>query len=218
MYDDNKAKQIDCNLTRAEIGCAFSHKALYQKMVSENIPEMLIFEDDVFIDENLKLFLKTYKTFKPKNVDIILLGSISRKFLRTQKFFSLLMLKKLPFKVNNTICRMGKSYASSGGLHAYYITKQGAQKMIDLNSPKVCYVADMITGDMIVGGHNLYVIFPNIVGLQDVDSEIGVDYNVYRKSNKLKFSKFCRMLMIKFNFFLNFMINYKTKKLHKIKK
>ena len=87
LYDDNKAKQIDCNLTRAEIGCALSHKALYQKMVSENIPEMLIFEDDVFIDENLKLFLKTYKTFKPKNVDIILLGSISRKFLRTQKFF-----------------------------------------------------------------------------------------------------------------------------------
>ncbi len=218
LYDDNKAKQLAFKLTRAQVGCALSHKALYQKMVSENIPEMLVFEDDVFIDENIELFLNTYKNFKPKNVDIILLGSVCRKFLRTQKFFSWLMLKKLPFKVNNTTCRMGKSYASSGGAYAYYITKQGAQKMIDLNSPKVCYVADMITGDIIVSGHNLYVIFPNIVGLQDVDSEIGVDYNIYIKSNKLKFSKFCRMLMIKSNFFLNFMINYKTKKLHKIKK
>ena len=72
----------------------------------------------------------------------------------------------------------------------------------------------MITGDISGSGHNLYVIFPNIVGLQDVESEIGVDYNIYIKSNKLKFSKFCRMLMIKFNFFLNFMINYKTKKQH----
>jgi len=128
------------------------------------------------------------------------------------------MLKKLPFKVNNTISRMGRSYALSGGGYAYYITKQGAQKMLDLNSPKICYSADSITGDMIVGGHNLYVILPNIVGLQDVDSEIGIDYNIYRKNNRLKFSKFCRMLMIEFNLFKNFMINYKTKKLHKIKK
>ena len=100
----------------------------------------------------------------------------------------------------------------SGGSHSYYITNSGAGKMLKLQNPKICWGADSITGDMIEGGHNLYVILPYIVSLQDIPSEIGIDYQVERKNNKLYFNKFYRMLMIQFDLFKSFMIKYKTKK------
>ena len=45
-------------LVLGEIGCAMSHRLIWQKMLDENIDHALILEDDVNIDEYLVDFLK----------------------------------------------------------------------------------------------------------------------------------------------------------------
>lgn len=210
IYDEMKAKQVEFELTDGEIGCAESHKRIYQKMIAENIPHAVIFEDDVQIDENIFKFLQMYKSCVPLNADIVLLGGHCRKFLRTQKILQFFMLKKTPFIVNGRRAKIGKSYAQSGGSHAYYITQSGAEKMSQLQSPRICWVADAITGDMVTGNHILYAIIPPITTVKKVPSEIAVDWNVYRLSSKLRYHKFLRMFMIEYGGFKRFMIRVKT--------
>ena len=50
-----------------EIGCALSHQAIYRKMVDENIPYALIFEDDAVISPDiLKVLPELEKQIKCK--------------------------------------------------------------------------------------------------------------------------------------------------------
>ena len=46
-------QRIYRQLTRGEIGCALSHIRLWERIVREDIPEALIFEDDVLIGRNM---------------------------------------------------------------------------------------------------------------------------------------------------------------------
>lgn len=44
-------------LTSGELACLFSHVSLWQKAKDENIEHLAVFEDDVYLGENTKLFL-----------------------------------------------------------------------------------------------------------------------------------------------------------------
>ncbi|ENX53185.1 MULTISPECIES: glycosyltransferase family 25 protein [Acinetobacter] len=44
-------------LTKGEVACFMSHVFLWEKIISENIPHMAIFEDDIYLGENVKEFL-----------------------------------------------------------------------------------------------------------------------------------------------------------------
>lgn len=44
-------------LSPGEIGCGLSHVAIYEKMVSQNIPVALIFEDDIELDEDAPRYI-----------------------------------------------------------------------------------------------------------------------------------------------------------------
>lgn len=57
------AQKFDINiqnseLTPGELACLFSHIALWQKAKDENIQHLVVFEDDVYLGENTKLFLE----------------------------------------------------------------------------------------------------------------------------------------------------------------
>lgn len=45
------------SLTKGEVACFMSHVFLWKKMITENIPHMAIFEDDIYLGENVKEFL-----------------------------------------------------------------------------------------------------------------------------------------------------------------
>ena len=56
------AKELNLNvdgqsLTKGEVACFMSHVFLWNKMIQENIPYMAIFEDDIYLGENIKEFL-----------------------------------------------------------------------------------------------------------------------------------------------------------------
>jgi len=44
-------------LTKGETACFMSHVFLWKKIITENIPFMAIFEDDIYLGENVKAFL-----------------------------------------------------------------------------------------------------------------------------------------------------------------
>lgn len=52
-------------LAPGELACFMSHVALWQKMVDENIPHMVIFEDDVFLGENAAKILNSNDWIQP---------------------------------------------------------------------------------------------------------------------------------------------------------
>lgn len=49
----------NANLTMGELACLFSHISLWQKCLDENLSHITIFEDDVYLGENLRSFLTT---------------------------------------------------------------------------------------------------------------------------------------------------------------
>lgn len=59
-YDEKIAlKKNRATLTPGELGCAMSHRALYEKMVKEDIDYMLIMEDDVKLPDNFSKIVET---------------------------------------------------------------------------------------------------------------------------------------------------------------
>ena len=57
-----KLEKFGRELTPGELGCSLSHIRLWEKMVKENIPEVLILEDDLLIGKCYLLFLRIEKT------------------------------------------------------------------------------------------------------------------------------------------------------------
>ena len=59
-YDEKIAlRKNRVALTPGELGCAMSHRALYEKIVKENIDYMLIMEDDVKLPDNFSKIVET---------------------------------------------------------------------------------------------------------------------------------------------------------------
>lgn len=159
-------KEIGRQLARGEIGCALSHKKIYQKMVDENISKALIFEDDIEFDENLLKFLQSNKL--PSNAELILLGywvdgiknlNVLTSFRhRTvlSKFFKLVRFTR-----------------SVHGTYGYFISYEGAQKLLHALNEKIKMPIDHYTGeDKYV---NLYGVYPPLIRLSslfDIDTEL----------------------------------------------
>ncbi len=73
FYSSEKAKRkLGRELGLGEIGCALSHRKIYNKMIAENIEKALILEDDVTFGEELPKLLAL--NFFPKDGDIVFLG------------------------------------------------------------------------------------------------------------------------------------------------
>lgn len=48
----------DSELTPGELACLFSHVCLWQKAKDENLKHLVVFEDDIYLGKNAKLFLQ----------------------------------------------------------------------------------------------------------------------------------------------------------------
>ena len=62
-------------VTAAEIGCAFSHYSIYKRMVDQNIPSALIFEDDVLVSDVINNSLKVAEKILSVAIPQVLLFS-----------------------------------------------------------------------------------------------------------------------------------------------
>ena len=116
--DDAKKSEIIYKfLTPGAIGCAMSHRAIYQKIINENIQRCLILEDDITIDENFNEKIKDIENEISYDYDLFFLGYHINASLKGNIYW----------QSDNT-----KKFSQIYGLFSYIVTQEGAKKLLDL--------------------------------------------------------------------------------------
>lgn len=164
----NKKMRVGVPMTPGAIGCAFSHKKVWEKIVNENIDAALILEDDIRMSKHFNKLIKKYSRYLPGSYDVLFFGyhpsSIKYVnqitpgiFVRTQKIF---------------------------GLFGYVVTKKGAEKLL-----KLFPIEDQIDTEIYRGfttrNINAYVIRPELRFItsdpSEVAKEFGTDIQIREK-------------------------------------
>lgn len=161
VYDENAAIRVGgVPLTRGHIGCSLSHIRLYERIVREGIPQALILEDDMLLDERLQSFLDDtrlttttwdyiHASYTPMSVHwLIQWARSSVKMIRQQPFFAVYVFVKIPYIVfvgiyeivreflcarfGSRIVRFLRPVYHTG---AYALSLSGAQKILRIAYP-----------------------------------------------------------------------------------
>ena len=167
LYNEKRAKKCaNRSMTPGEIGCAFSHIRIYEKMVKENIPEMLVLEDDIELDKKFFHVLFQRKKFLPKDWQIFHLHLGGDIILKNS-----FVISKIDTESNFQLLRYTAKFA---GTYAYVIKLEAAKYLFKKSYP-VRYLADTFYFKYMYK-MGIYGMYPNIVYLTDFKSTI--DSNV----------------------------------------
>jgi len=149
---------IGRELCKAEIGCALSHKEIYQKLIDQNIEQALVLEDDVEFDERLIHVLGSINTF-PSNWEIVLLGHHGGESRFNNTKGSLWDRKII---LNNY--KLVRPSELAYGAYGYLINKRGASKLL-AELELMAKPIDHYTGDSYY--INLYAVSPPVIGIHE---------------------------------------------------
>ncbi|MGP5525471.1 glycosyltransferase family 25 protein [Psychrobacter celer] len=176
--DQNRVKKLfGRELLLGEIGCALSHKKIYQKMVDENIPYAVILEDDATLEKDLPIVVKKILT-APLSWELILLGHYKSNLKGFKSPISLWHRQRISSKF-----LLGRLVDFGFGTHGYMITLKGAKKI--LSELKYIYKPiDHYTPDSNI--LNVYALYPTVINVQNSFDTL-IDENRAR-SNKDRLS------------------------------
>ena len=120
-FDYIRSKKVyGRTLNAGEVGCALSHRKVYEEVLNGSEPYALVLEDDIAIQRDLNLLpLKT--------IDRIMQSSRPRAFMLSGDF---------SFYRQKPVIRI----YSAVGAYAYIINKAAAKRILAINPP--CSVAD----------------------------------------------------------------------------
>lgn len=155
-------------LTKGELGCALSHRSIYEKMLQENISRAFILEDDVVLSKEIIIRLNDEKFLSQKRWDWLQVDYnpvgwwfIKDSFrsalvqIKRRPLFLFYFLLKLPYIVVLSIFEKLRDsyYKNSPTLvtfyrplylaSAYVVTLEGARKLLEMQTP-VKYAADKL--------------------------------------------------------------------------
>jgi len=140
------------HLDNTEIGCALSHVRVYEKMVAENIKELLILEDDCVFEDHFFELLNCRECWLPSEWGLINLwthvqDSDIRQYTLRNLSSSIPPLQLIAIKRIHpyTTC--------------YLINLHGAQQLLDIAYP-IRMRADDLTGLASISRLNAYTILP----------------------------------------------------------
>ena len=167
-------------LSLGEVGCVLSHIKIWQRFLAENLSEVLVLEDDILIDGILFDLLRKRKSFT---------GDWEFINLKTS-------MAQLPFgEPISGIHRMCRFSYYPNGTCAYLINRKGAEKLLKHVFP-IRWPADDFTGGSYITGLVCYGIDPQVVALQDYESEIWRTDSYHRLQRSFRGK--CRMAFRKF--------------------
>jgi GR25 family glycosyltransferase involved in LPS biosynthesis len=150
VLSDNKTFGI--TLTKGAIGCALSHKKIWEMVAQSNYEKVLVVEDDIKINKNIYLFQKLYDKF-PKDWDIIYLGS--GQYIKDKK-------------ISKNIYKLKHAYQTIG----YVINNKSAKKLLKGVFPLTQQIDSSIYK---VHDLNTYILEPNpIIPRRDMKSDIQI--------------------------------------------
>lgn len=178
-------------LSKGEVGCALSHFGVYQKIIDEDINEMIVLEDDAVIDQD---FVESMSIIEhlPKNWELFLLGYSAQAGAKDPTVCNLdIDLKNNPTSFNVSVLL---KMVGGTGTHGYVINKRGAKRLLSYMS-LLHLPIDFYTGNHRKTGNqkmnNIYIIHPRVVGINhDFDSSIGDEAG--RSTARWKLNKIVR--------------------------
>jgi glycosyl transferase family 25 len=116
---------IGRGLSLGELGCALSHKSIYEKIIEKKQKYALILEDDININSGVVDFLDNINKL-PKNGELYLLGYQSdcgHKDIKTKTS----IWKRKKITLNNYV---GIPCETAYGAYGYLISLKGAKKLL----------------------------------------------------------------------------------------
>ena len=150
-------KRYGVDLTQGGVGCALSHRKVWDDIIKNNYNNALILEDDVdFTEDFIFKYNQIAQTF-PKNYDIIFLGyhPTTDEYLYRDKNHKLLRTKKV------------------FGLYGYLVSSSGAKKLLNL------FPID-VQIDSVIGDHiddlNIFLVEPNEQLVNSTQSEYNTKF------------------------------------------
>ena len=159
------------DLTRGELGCYFSHRAVLEKIVKKRIPISLVLEDDVVLSKDFRLVLDNLINC-PYPWEAV-------RFLGKPKIAILMQTKVLKLYKDYYLTRLA---TSPGGAYAYLISNAGAKKLLK-SMRKISCPNDTIMGLPWKSGLDVLTVQPGIA-TWDKNFESAIGEERYDK-NKL---------------------------------
>lgn len=125
-YDQKKALRIyGVEMLDNELGCYLSHYRIYRRMIENNLPFALIFEDDIDISPTLPSIVNELVSLKDPKLLVVRLHSMRAKVVEatTQKFTG----KEVKSLQHGTLLKLNTHTLGAG---AYLISHSGAKRML----------------------------------------------------------------------------------------
>ena len=173
-------------LTKGEIGCALSHLSIYKHMIVNEIQSAIIFEDDIYLDDDFQIVMNSIDK-SPKNFDIILLGYHSDIDVNTEKKTRSSYWHQTKITPKYKCVRLVQL---AYGTYGYLISLRGAKKLAT-QLKTITEPIDHYTG---VDTHiNLYALDPRVIhqnpryknssNIQTEREEMDEQYNIHYTKN-----------------------------------
>ena len=173
--------------TKGMIGCALSHKRIWQRVIQENLNSAIIMEDDIVISDNYEDILKEALSQLPSDWDILLLGcgGLCNKDNKSTDVSSFIFGLIQPYKNsknNKNNKNSSKILNNKGnqirvftpelptGFYCYAVSKKGCKKLLNIIH-KIHYHIDYQVANEF-DEINIYAIDPKIVKLNRSKSTI----------------------------------------------
>jgi len=133
--------------TAGMIGCFMSHLRIWQKVVDEDLPAVVVFEDDVVVYPDFEKKLQVLMAALPKDWDVCLLGAVGciaqDKEALNMKSYGLLTGGGRPSPgKSRTISEHVFVPYRPAGTHAYLLSRKGAE-LLKIKCPKARYHVDL---------------------------------------------------------------------------
>ncbi len=162
-------------MKQGEIACSWSHKMMYEEMLTENYYRVLIFEDDAVPDEKMLEHIPAILEEIPKDCELLMWGwdkngdnHFGSRFKKIIYHFqhAIGRLKWGHQIIRNLYAKPFSHYLKKAGFHdytyAYAINRTGAEKLINMQTP-IQYIADNLLAHAstkeVVNG---YIIWPPV--------------------------------------------------------
>ncbi len=138
------------DLKGGELGVLLSHKAIFEKMLHDNIDQALVFEDDAILESDFKSVLDDLLN-GPQDYDLV-------RFLGSDKVARIEQFTVRPVNDRYTLNCLR---TAPGGAFAYVITRAGAEKMLQLLT-RIYLPIDTLMGHNWKNGLQAYIIQPGL--------------------------------------------------------
>ncbi len=141
-------------MKQGEIACSWSHKMMYEEMLTNNYARILIFEDDAVPDEKMVKQIPEILTEIPADCELLMWGWKKNGADNFGTAFKKIVyhvqhrIGKLKWDhriIRNLYAKPFSQHLKKAGFHdytyAYAINRSGAEKLVHLQTP-IQYIAD----------------------------------------------------------------------------